>query len=297
MDRQPIAIVGAGTLGWQIALTFAVRGVEVRLFDISPRVIESALAQIQETVAELIAANALPSSAEIAVDRVVPTESLTAAIDGVWLVIEAIPERLEVKRAFFAEVSRLAGGEVVLATNSSSYRSRLVADVTEHPERLMNAHFYNEPWRRNAVELMTCGVTDPALLERVAVFMRAAGLEPFLVGGESTGFIFNRIWRAIKRESLRVVAEGHATAEEVDRIWEIVMMSAPGPFARMDRVGLDVVLDIERNYARESGDPTDEPPGLLVDLVERGQLGVKSGKGFFAYDERGIVDDDSKQRR
>jgi 3-hydroxybutyryl-CoA dehydrogenase len=112
-------------------------------------------------------------------------------------------------------------------------------------------------------------------------------LEPFVVGGESTGFIFNRIWRAIKRESLRVVAEGHATPEEVDRLWEIVMMSAPGPFARMDRVGLDVVLDIERHYAAESGDPSDEPPALLVELVERGQLGVKSGMGFFRYQKDG----------
>lgn len=293
MERQPIAIVGTGTLGWQIALTFAVQGVGIRLFDVSPSAIDQALVQIRETIDSLIAERALPNSAANAADRVIPVESLADAIDGVWLVIEAIPERLEVKRSFFAEVSRLAGREVVLATNSSSFRSRLVADVTEHPERLMNTHFYNEPWRRNAVELMTCGVTDPVLLVRVARFLRAAGLEPFVVGGESTGFIFNRIWRAIKRESLRVVAEGHATAEEVDRLWEIVMMSAPGPFARMDRVGLDVVLDIERHYANESGDPADVPPGLLVDLVERGRLGVKSGKGFFAYEEQGIVGDDS----
>jgi 3-hydroxybutyryl-CoA dehydrogenase len=285
MERQPIAIVGAGTLGWQIALTFALQGIEVHLFDLSSRAIEQALVQIREATTLLIAERALPSSAENAVDRVIPAESLVNAIAGVWLVIEAIPERLEAKRAYFAEVSRLAGRDVVLATNSSSFRSRLVAEVTEHPERLMNTHFYNEPWRRNAVELMTCGVTDPELLERVARFMKATGLEPFVVGGESTGFIFNRIWRAIKRESLRVVAEGHATPEEVDRIWEIVMMSAPGPFARMDRVGLDVVLDIERHYANESGDPRDEPPALLSDLVHRGQLGVKSGTGFFAYDE------------
>jgi 3-hydroxybutyryl-CoA dehydrogenase len=287
MERQPIAIVGAGTLGWQIALTFAARGIEVRLFDISPPAIELALGEIRETVVALVADGALPEHAANAAERVVPVESLAGAVMGVWLVIEAIPERLEAKRTLFAELSQLASRDIVLATNSSSLRSRLLADVTEHPERLMNTHFYNEPWRRNAVELMTCGVTDPELMERVAKFMNAAGLEPFVVGGESTGFIFNRIWRAIKRESLRVVAEGHATPEEVDRLWEIVMMSAPGPFARMDRVGLDVVLDIERHYAAESGDPSDEPPALLVELVERGQLGVKSGMGFFRYQKDG----------
>jgi 3-hydroxybutyryl-CoA dehydrogenase len=173
---------------------------------------------------------------------------------------------------------------VVLATNSSSFRSRLLADVTRYPERLLNTHFYGEPWRRSAVELMTCGATDPAVLEQVAEFMVACGMTPFVVQGESTGFIFNRIWRAIKRESMRVVDEGHATPEDVDRLWCLVMESAPGPFARMDKVGLDVVLDIERRYAAESGDQDDEPPALLVDLVERGMLGVKSGRGFYEYE-------------
>jgi 3-hydroxybutyryl-CoA dehydrogenase len=191
---------------------------------------------------------------------------------------------LEAKRALFADLSAVAGREVVLATNSSSFRSRLLADATRHPERLLNTHFYGEPWRRSAVELMTCGATDPAILARVAEFLATCGLTPFVVRGESTGFIFNRIWRAIKRESMRVVAEGHATPEEVDRLWSLVMQSAPGPFARMDRVGLDVVLDIERRYAAESDDPDDEPPALLVELVERGLLGVKSGRGFYEYE-------------
>src|SRR5206468_4399788 len=119
--------------------------------------------------------------------------------------------------------------------NSSSLRSSLLVEATRFPERLLNADFSNEAWRRSAVEVMTCGETEPACLERVAAFMTACGLTPFVVRGESTGFIFNRIWRAIKRESLRVVAEGHATPEEVDRLWCIVMESEVGPFARMDR--------------------------------------------------------------
>jgi 3-hydroxybutyryl-CoA dehydrogenase len=271
MERGAIAVVGAGTLGWQIARTFAVRGVRVRLYDAKGRVAEEAVERIGREVPE-------------AVGSLVAVGSLAEVVDGVWLAIEAIPERLEAKRALFAEVSGMTGAEVVLATNSSSLRSRLLAEATRFPERLLNMHFYNEPWRRSAVEVMTCGETDPAVLARVAAFMTGCGLEPFVVRGESTGFIFNRIWRAIKRESLRVVAEGHATPEEVDRLWCIVMESEVGPFARMDRVGLDVVLDIERRYAAESGDPKDEPPGLLVELVEKGMLGVKSGRGFYEYE-------------
>lgn len=271
MARGPVAVIGAGTLGWQIARTLAARGVMVRLYDASAEAVAQAMARIRDEAPEAVA-------------RIVVAGSLAEVVDGVWLAIEAIPERLEAKRALFTELSGITGPEVILATNSSSFRSRLLADATRHPERLLNTHFYGEPWRRSAVELMTCGMTDPAVLDRVAAFMGECGMTPFVVRGESTGFIFNRIWRAIKRESMRVVAEGHATPEEVDRLWCLVMESAPGPFARMDRVGLDVVLDIERRYAAESGDPEDEPPALLVDLVERGMLGVKSGRGFYEHD-------------
>jgi len=272
MERGPIAVIGAGTLGWQIARTFAGRGVTVRLYDASSEAVERAISRVRDDAHE-------------ALERIVVAGSMSEAVAGIWLAIEAIPERLEAKLALFENLSALAGPEVILATNSSSFRSRLLAEATRHPERLLNTHFYNEPWRRSAVELMTCGVTDPAVLDRVAAFMVSCGLTPFVVQGESTGFIFNRIWRAIKRESLRVVAAGHATPEEVDRLWCLVMESAPGPFARMDRVGLDVVLDIERRYAAESGDPNDEPPALLIDLVERGMLGVKTGRGFYEYEE------------
>jgi 3-hydroxybutyryl-CoA dehydrogenase len=95
--------------------------------------------------------------------------------------------------------------------------------------------------------------------------------------------VFNRVWRAVKRESLKVVAEGVASAEDVDRLWCLSMEAHIGPFAMMDRVGLDVVLDIERHYAEQSGDPNDVPPQMLVDMVARGELGRKSGRGFYTY--------------
>lgn len=284
METGPIAVIGTGTLGRQIALVFAARGTRVRLFDTSPDVLAGAVTRIAEEAGALTAAGELPPTPEL-LGNLLPAPSLADAVDGVWLVIEAIPERLALKQALYAELSARTGPDVILATNSSSFRSRLLKDLTRHPERLMNTHFYGAPWRRPAVELMTCGATDPAYLERVAAFFTAHGLTPFIVRGESTGFIFNRIWRAIKRESLRVVAEGHATPEEVDHLWRIVMESADGPFARMDRVGLDVVLDIERRYAAESGDPRDEPPALLVHMVERGELGLKTGRGFYEYED------------
>jgi 3-hydroxybutyryl-CoA dehydrogenase len=281
-----IALLGAGTMGWQIALTFAMRGIDVRLYDISSAALERGLAGIDAELRALTAAGDAPPEAIGAVDFVTPCATLPDALAGAWLAIEAIPEQIDLKRAFFAELSAIAGPEIVLATNSSSYKSRTFAGVTRHPERLLNAHFYGRPWKRPAIELMTCGATDPAVIERVRAFLAGCGLRPFVCRGESTGFLFNRIWHAIKQESLRVVAEGHATPAEIDELWRIVIGSEPyGPFERMDRVGLDVVLDIERHYAAESGLDRDHPPQLLIDMVARGHLGAKTGKGFYDYDE------------
>ena len=280
-----MAVLGAGTLGWQIALTFALRGVPVRLHDVSPDALARGLVLLRAELDAQVAAGEA-TDADGTFRRVAVCGSLADALDGSWLAIEAIPERLELKRTFFAELSALAGPEVVLASNSSSYKSRAFADVTRHPERLLNTHFYGRPWRRPAVELMTCGQTDPAVIERVRGFLASVGLRPFVCRGESTGFLFNRIWHAVKQESLRVVAEGHATPEEIDELWRIVMGADPdGPFARMDRVGLDVVLDIERHYAAESGLARDEPPRFLEEMVACGELGVKTGKGFYEYDD------------
>ena len=284
--NKSIAVLGAGTLGWQIALTFALRGVPVRLYDVLPEALERGLTLLRAELDELDAAREAPEGADVATRCVTACDSLPSALEDAWLAIEAIPERLELKRRLFAALSSLAGREVILASNSSSYASRAFADVTRHPERLLNAHFYGRPWRRPAVELMSCGSTDPAYIERVRAFLESRGLRPFVCRGESTGFLFNRIWHAVKQESLRVVAEGHATPAEIDELWRIVMGSDPdGPFARMDRIGLDVVLDIERHYAAESGLARDEPPRFLVEMVERGQLGLKTGKGFYAYGE------------
>lgn len=284
MDSQPVAIVGAGTMGWQIALVLAARGVRIHLFDSSADALDQALIRIAREAPRLVAAGDLPADALSAGQRIYPGSTLADTLAGTWLAIETVPERLALKREVFAQLSTLAAPETILATNSSSYRSRLLADVTHRPERLLNAHFYGRPWRRPVVELMSCGATDPACIERVAAFFRASGLEPFIARAESTGLIFNRIWRAVKRESLRVVEEGIATPEEVDRLWEIVMSTERmGPFARMDRVGLDVVLDIERTYWSESGDPGDRPPRLLEALVEQGHLGLKTGQGFYRY--------------
>ena len=281
--QRPIAVVGAGTMGWKIALQLDAHDAQVRLYDRDRDVLEHAMAEIAQMGAELALSGELPERASDLSDRVRAVHTLAEAVDGSWYVVEAIPERMDLKRRLFAELSASCDPQTILATNSSSFMSRHLADVTTSPTRLMNSHFYNFPWRRSGVELMSCGETTPELLELVAAFLRRCGLIPVIARAESTGFVFNRVWHAVKRESLQVVAEGVATPEEVDRLWCLSMEAPLGPFAMMDRVGLDVVLDIERHYAEMSGDPKDEPPGFLAEMVARGELGRKSGRGFYTY--------------
>lgn len=280
---EVVAIIGAGTMGWQIALQLAAYGTPIRLYDRDSAVVDLALQRIREQGAALVNDGSLPRQAADLGGLVRGSASLDEAVRGCWYVIEAIPERMDLKRNLFSELSRIADPDTILATNSSSFRSSHLADITRHPERLMNSHYYNVPWRRSGLELMTCGVTDPRHIERVAALARRSGLVPVVAEAESTGFVFNRIWHAVKRESLKVVAEGVAAPEDVDRLWCLSMEADIGPFAMMDRVGLDVVLDIERHYAKQSGDPDDEPPQVLIDMVARGDLGRKSGRGFYSY--------------
>lgn len=270
-------------MGRQIGLQLAAYGTPVALYDPDPAPLERAREYISATTQELVQNGDLPPEAGDVATHLRYLTDLGETVADAWLVIEAAPERMELKRELFPRLSELAPDDAVLATNSSSFRSGLLADGTTNPERLMNVHFLNHPWARPAVELMTSGHTNPELLERVKLFLDRSGLYPVIVQGESTGFLFNRIWRAVKKESLKVVAEGHGVPEDVDRFWCMSTGLKTGPFALMDRVGLDVVLDIERHYAAESGDPKDEPPEFLVEMVRQGRLGRKSGEGFYRY--------------
>ncbi|MFF9480434.1 3-hydroxyacyl-CoA dehydrogenase family protein [Streptomyces sp. NPDC014733] len=280
-ENRPVTVVGAGTLGRRIALMFATRGGPVRVHDPAAEAGDAARAYIEKELPAVAArlAGGRPGTVETTTD-------LARALDDAWLVVEAVPERLDLKRKIFEELDREAPADAILASNSSSYAtSRLVGSVRS-PERLLNIHFYMPP-RQNAVDLMSCGHTDRAVLDLLLSTLPDYGIQPFEAHRESTGFIFNRVWAAIKRESLAVVAEGVSTPEDVDRMWQVNMGTAAGPFRMMDAVGLDVVLDIENHYAAENPHLPQGPRTLLHRYVDEGRLGVKTGRGFYEYGPTG----------
>ena len=284
MSGETVCIVGAGFMGAQIALHCASYGFEVRLVDIAPEALERAEESQARDLANLVKEGRVPAHEHGAIlRRIRRGQDLAQGAGGAAFVIEAVPERLELKRALFAELDGICPARTILASNSSSLRISSIESATRRPDRVLNMHFYAPVWQHPMVDLMRGTGTSEQTFETARQFALRMGLLPLVVRKESTGFVFNRIWRAIKKESLRVVESGVASHEDVDRAWMVFLGQPTGPFGMMDRIGLDVVRDIEMVYYRESGDPSDAPPRVLLDKIEKGELGVKTGKGFYGY--------------
>jgi 3-hydroxybutyryl-CoA dehydrogenase len=217
--------------------------------------------------------------------RIRLANGIKSATSDTDLVIEAVPESLELKREVFARLDRLCPAHTILATNSSSIPISRIEGATRRPDRVINLHFFPPVRDNTLVELMGGTATSDNTIEQTRQFVHSIGLISVLARKESFGFVINRVWRAIKKECLRVVDEGVASVEDVDQAWQAFLGTAYGPFFMMDVVGLDVVHDIEMSYYRESGDASDAPPKILLDKIAAGELGVKTGKGFYTYAE------------
>jgi 3-hydroxybutyryl-CoA dehydrogenase len=275
--NRPVAVIGAGTLGRRIALMFASRGGTVRMHDPSTQQVTAATDYVAQTLPEVVEKR---GSGDVGVAK--PAASVREALDDAWLVVEAVPEKLEIKIPLWGQIDSAAPADTIFATNSSSYPSRLMADEIRNKSRLCNVHFYMPP-ESNAVDLMSDGQTDRCVLDTLLTVLPEFDIHPFEARRESVGFIFNRIWAAIKRESLAVVADRVARPQDVDAMFKLNWHMPVGPFQMMDQVGLDVVLDIENHYAEDNPHLPDGPRELLHAYVDAGKLGVKTGEGFYKY--------------
>jgi 3-hydroxybutyryl-CoA dehydrogenase len=277
IQNRPVAVIGAGTLGRRVALMFASRGGTVRIHARRPEQLAAATQYVTETLPKLVEDRGFGE-----VGGATATTSLEEALDDAWLVVESVPEKLEIKIPLWGQIDQVAPSDTIFATNSSSYPSRLMAENVRDKTRLCNTHFYMPP-QFNALDLMSDGETDRGLLDTLLAVLPEFGVYPFEAQRECTGFIFNRVWAAIKRESLAVVAEGVARPEDVDGMFKINWRVPAGPFQLMDQVGLDVALDIENHYCEEFPYLPKKSRDLLQSYVDAGKLGVKTGEGFYTY--------------
>ncbi|MFV8317359.1 3-hydroxyacyl-CoA dehydrogenase family protein [Mycobacterium sp. 23] len=277
IQDRPVAVIGAGTLGRRIALMMASRGGTVRIYARRPEQRAEACQYVTDNLPKLLQDRGFGE-----IGTVLGVATLPEALDGAWLAVESVPERLDIKIPLWGEIDQAAPPDTIFGTNSSSYPSRLMTEHIRDKTRLCNTHF-NMPPEFNALELMSDGQTDRGLLDTLLAVLPEFGVHPFEARKECTGFIFNRVWAAIKRECVAVVAEGVARPEDVDGIWKVNFGFPVGPFQMMDLVGLDVVLDIENNYAQEFPHLPQSVRDLLQSYVDAGKLGVKTGEGFYDW--------------
>ena len=275
-----VAVIGAGTMGPKIAYRCAVSGLQARLTDKFPQ----ALANGKERIEGWIDKKLGPDEAARVRSRLTTTESLAKCLEGADLVIETVPEDLELKRRVLAEIDRLAPQAAFIATNSSSLPCSRMADATGRPEKVFNINF-SQPEEESdlLVEVMRGQATAPETIVVAEGFVRSLKMVPIITYKEIMGFSFNRLWRAIKREVLHLVDGGHSDHQDLDRAWIMEFGTSFGPFGLMDIIGLDVVRDIENQYYLDSGEERDKPPKLLDEMIAQGRLGVKTGVGFYNY--------------
>jgi len=281
---KKVAVIGTGTLGTQIAIQCASYGYEVKAYDQNPESFSQTIPKVLRMMKILGKGPTLPVEEwQKAASKVILTKDLREALAEADLVIEAVPENLEQKRQVFAQIDALAPQKAILATNSSSLPISKIEEATRRPEKCLNMHFYQPAVGMNIVDIMGGSKTLPEMIEMAKDFVRSLKCIPLTVKKEILGFCFNSVWRAIKKQALFMWANGFVDFRDIDRAWMVFTQMKQGPFGLMDLVGLDVVYDIEISYYNESQDPRDYPPSALKEKIARGELGVKTGKGFYNY--------------
>ena len=280
-----VAVIGTGILGTQIAINAVHFGYKVYAYDSDAasfsRAHENIKSRLKTGTEEGFSFTV--NQWDVSAKDVCICRELSEAVSRADLVIEAVPENITLKRKVFGSIDALAPGKAILASNSSSIPISRMESSTERPEQCLNIHFYAPAMGRNMVDIMGGTKTTPEVMEIGKKWIRSVGCIPLTVKKESIGFCFNRVWRAIKQETLHMWAEGIVDFRDIDRAWMIYSGMPRGPFGLMDDVGLDVVYDIEMVYFNESKDPKDHPPDALKKKIEKKELGSKTGQGFYTY--------------
>ncbi|KAM0445210.1 hypothetical protein ACHAO4_009915 [Trichoderma viride] len=288
-STRPVAVLGGGVLGRRIACIWASGGYNVQIREPDQSQHDSCLEYIKEN------AESYPGAGNKPVGTVRVSQDLAVAVQNAWLVIEAVPEKIQLKIDTFSELQTHAPQDAILGSNSSSYKSSEMLGKLkdETKSRVLNTHYYMPPLNM-VCELMTDGYTDPDIFPFLMDRQREVGTKPFFARKECTGFIFNRLWAAIKRETLAILAEGVSTPEEIDTLSLELTKSWGGPCRFMDVIGLDTVALIEDHYIKERGLSTDTVDFLRREYIAKGKLGAKSPHGgFYPPQSNGVTPDSS----
>lgn len=286
MTIEKVLVVGSGLMGGGIAQVCAQAGIEVLLHDVSAEALSRALKQIDWSVGKFVEKGGIKEHKAAVMGRIRAVERLEGD-PGVGLAIEAVFEELGLKQEVFRKLDALCGPETLFATNTSAIPVTEIAAVTRRPDKVFGLHFFSPVPMMAAVEVIRGIATAPATAQAGREFAVRIGKEPIMVNRDIAGFVINRINFPSAIEAMRLVEQGVATVEDIDKGLRLASGRRMGIFETGDMVGLDVTYGALMAIYRESGDERFFPPLLLRRKVKAGHLGRKTGKGWYEYDDKG----------
>ncbi|MCZ9309487.1 3-hydroxyacyl-CoA dehydrogenase [Corynebacterium uberis] len=283
-DMPNLTVFGTGVLGSQIILQAAYHGKNVVAFDVAQELLDRLPARWEALRKDYRRdlADYSDEAFDAAVARITPSLDPAEALKDADVVIEAVPERLDLKRQVWETIGANAPEKTIFATNTSSLKLSDIADASGSPERFCALHFANRVWQFNIGEVMGHAGTDPAVVQRLYAFAEEMGLEPVLVKKETPGFILNRLNIPLLNAGVDLYMEGVASIEDIDRTWRVSTGAPRGPFETYDIIGFRPVYDI-----RVAKNPEDGFAKILKERMDAGKSGIVDGEGFYRYDEDG----------
>lgn len=282
MSIERITVLGAGIMGRGIAYAATVSGFDTRLYDALPAALDKGVAEIRGLMEKGVAAGKLPAAARDQA-RLRAATDLGQAVAEADLVIEAAPENIALKCDLFGQLDHLTRGDTILATNTSSLSVTEMAGATKRPGQVVGMHFFNPVHRMKLVEIVRALETAPETIEAASGVAMRMGKEPVVVR-EAPGFVTTRVNALIGNEAFRMLEEGVASAKDIDKALKLGLNHPMGPFELVDLVGLDTRLSILQFLFQTLGERY-RPNNLMVQFVQAGRLGRKTGKGVYEYPE------------
>lgn len=277
-----IGVIGAGTMGHGIAHVSALAGYPVVLVDTDQARVDAGLAKIKGNLDKGVEKGKLAAEARDAAWSRLFGAATLEALDGCDLVVEAVPERLALKQDLLRRVEALVPRGAVLGTNTSSLSVAAIASAVADPSRVIGLHFFNPVHIMSLLEVVLHAGTAPAVREACAAYGAEIGKDCIFVK-DSPGFATSRLGVCLGMEAIRMVEQGVASPEDIDKAMVLGYRHPVGPLRLTDMVGLDVRMSIGEYLAKELGNPAFEPPALMREMVARGELGQKSGRGFYSW--------------